>query len=283
MLARLRRWLVDSREGFRQRVVDAIRLAQHRRRLPFLGELGFDRISFSTRGAVVLGAGLDRCIRIVRRHTSVRGRSVLILGCGKGEEIRRWVRERPARILAVDYLDYREQWAAIDYPNVEIRQADLRELEAPQPFHLIASKAVLEHVPGLEAAFGHLVGLLRPGGYFWADFGPLYFVWGGAHAPLGYDHLLLAPAAFEAKLEEGRFEEARLFWRLGLFSRLKFPQYMALFDAHLSRRYLGVQVCEEALRFRQAHPTLFGELAKRHGERDLLLKSVFYLGRKPTS
>ena len=90
-----RQWLINRREGIRQRIVDAIRWAQYRSVLPFLRELGFDRISFSTRGAVVLGASLERCIRVIRRHTPIRGKSLLILGCGRGEEIHRWVREGP--------------------------------------------------------------------------------------------------------------------------------------------------------------------------------------------
>lgn len=272
--------LSDQREWVRQRLVDWIRLAQYRRELPFLRELRCDRVSFSTRGAVVLGSSLNRCIGIVRRHAPIRGRSLLILGCGRGEEIHRWVRERPARILAVDVLDYREHWAAIAYPNVEFRQADLRTLATRERFDLIASKAVLEHVAGLETALGPLARLLRPGGHFWADFGPLYYTWGGAHAPLGYDHLLLPESEFAAKLDQPGCEEARLFWTHGLFSRLTYPQYMALLDAHFERRYVAVQICEEALRFRRTSPETFAQLVSQHGERDLLLKSVFYLGRK---
>jgi SAM-dependent methyltransferase len=274
------RWLADRREGIRQRIVDAIRLAQYRPVFPFLREVECDRISFSTRGAVVLGASLDRCIRIIRHHTPLRGRSVLILGCGRGEEIHRWVKEHPARILAVDYLDYREHWASIAYPNVRILQADIRTFEPGEQFDLVTSKAVLEHIDGLESVFERLVKPLKVGGYFWADFGPLYCTWGGAHAPLAYDHLRLPERDYAAKLDAPQFAEARLFWDHGLFSRLTYPQYMALFGEHLERRYLAVQVSDDALHFREANRGVFDALAAEYGERDLLLKSIFYLGRK---
>ena len=144
----------------------------------------------------------------------------------------------------------------------------------------MTSKAVLEHVAGLESIFGRLVGPLKRGGHFWADFGPLYYTWGGAHAPLAYDHLLLPERDYAEKLRDPQFQEARLFWEHGLFSRLTYPAYMALLEKHLERRYLAVQVSDDALHFREAHRAVFEELRRSFGERDLLLKSVFYLGRK---
>ena len=255
-------------------------LARYRSDLTFLADLHYDDISFGTETAEVIGASLDHCIRIIKKHTTIKGKSILIVGCGNGREIHRWMKEKPSRIIAIEYLDYREDWKDISYPNVKIVQGDIRSYELDEEVDIVTSKAVLEHISGLPAAFSSLVAPLKRGGYFWADLGPLYFTWGGAHAPLGYDHLLMSEAEFGNLLNGTGYEEAQTFWKHGLFSKLAYDQYMSCFAKHLEARYEGLEFSREALSYRESDRYRFDELSMRYGELDLLLKSIFYLGRK---
>ncbi len=272
--------VIEQYRIIRHRILDKADFQRYSSDLSFLSELRYDEISFRIGTAIVLGASLEHCIRIIKQHTRIAGKNILIIGCGKGDEIHRWVREEPSKVLAIDYLDYHQYWESIRYPNVEVFQADIRDCEIGEEVDLVVSKAVLEHIDGLEASFPNLIKPLRAGGYFWADLGPLYYTWGGAHAPLDYDHLTLSEDEYASKLSVTDYEEGKLFWQHQLFSKLTYEQYMSCFDKYLDRRYVGLEISDEALKYRETNRADFNRLLLKYKESDLLLKSIFYLGYK---
>lgn len=94
----------------------------------------------------------------------VRGR-VLEVGCGVGTFTQRLA--KPSVIKSLLSIDISEQavarcQAVVRSPIVEVRQADVREIEGE--FDLVLCMNVLEHIEDDAAAFRHMLGLVRPGG-----------------------------------------------------------------------------------------------------------------------
>src|SRR3954453_193165 len=46
----------------------------------------------------------------LHRIHGIRGRSVLIAGCGTGREIPTWINYQPSRVVGVDYFNYQQAW-----------------------------------------------------------------------------------------------------------------------------------------------------------------------------
>jgi SAM-dependent methyltransferase len=263
--------------------IDCIR---HRKLLADLAPK-HDKATFRIEGAGVIGASLHHAIRIIRKSTDIKGKTILIIGCGRGAEINRWLKESPKKIVAIDYLDYSADWKKImsRSPNVTIMQADIRKFDPGEKFDIIASKAVLEHINGLQETFPYIIKHLKEGGFFWADFGPLYYSWAGAHALPGYDHLLLSRKAFWkkafAKKRDSEEEMDTLdFLKNDLFSRMKPNEYLAMFCKFLETCYLGIEISGDGLRFMRKEPEKYRTLRKKYSDRDLLVNGIFYLGKK---
>lgn len=68
------------------------------------------------------------------------------------------------KVVAVD-LDTRFI-ATLQLPNVEILQADIRQLEfAPHSFDLVHARYVLVHIPDFQVALSRMIDWLKPGGW----------------------------------------------------------------------------------------------------------------------
>jgi cyclopropane-fatty-acyl-phospholipid synthase len=93
---------------------------------------------------------------------------VLDLGCGWGS-LTFWLAERypNARILAVsNSRPQREHILARGLRNVEVRTADVNELELERRFDRILSVEMLEHVRNYEALLARIASWLEPDGRF---------------------------------------------------------------------------------------------------------------------
>lgn len=87
-------------------------------------------------------------------------------------------------VLAVDLET--KFLAALDYPNLEVRQLDVTRDELPAAaFDLIHERAVLLHLPPRREVLARLVRALRPGGWLLCeDTDFVTFVAGSPYAPL---------------------------------------------------------------------------------------------------
>jgi SAM-dependent methyltransferase len=93
------------------------------------------------------------------------GGRALDLGCGPG----RHAVLLAGRFAHVDAIDLSLPMIEIarvkrSRPNVAYRQADLLEVTGSGEYDLVLSVMTLHHVPDLQAALGHIKGLLAPGG-----------------------------------------------------------------------------------------------------------------------
>jgi ubiquinone/menaquinone biosynthesis C-methylase UbiE len=152
---------------------------------------------------------------------------------------------------------------------------DVRRLAfADASFDIVASTALLEHVDGVDAAVSEMARMVRPGGVVFANFGPLYFTFGGAHYLGGFEHLWMSDEEFASYLDNRDVpyerEEALFYLRHGLFSRWTYRQYLECFRRHFDVHHVILHVSPRALAFRREHPELWRALCERYAEADLL-------------
>ena len=120
----------------------------------------------------------------------VRGKTVLDFGCGWGGETV-WLGERAARAMGCDInpsaLTSANEFAKrVGAENVSFAQSGTNTLPyADQTFDAIFSTNVFEHVMQPAAMLKEIRRVLKPGGRFISQFGPLFY------SPLGY-HLCWA-------------------------------------------------------------------------------------------
>ncbi|HWQ28387.1 MAG TPA: class I SAM-dependent methyltransferase [Dehalococcoidia bacterium] len=234
---------------------------------PCLASMEFDEVFLSGRGNEP-----EAHLRRTRRLRPVEGADVLVLGVGNGDELALWRREGPRSLTAVDLFS-RVRWR--EHPGVAFARMDARRLAfADASFDIVASTALLEHVDGVDAAVSEMARVVRPGGVVFANFGPLYFTYGGAHYLGGFEHLWMRDEEFVAYLERRDIpyerEEALFYFRHGLFSRWTYRQYLECFRRHFVVDHAIVHMSPAALRFRRAHPELWRALTERYPEEDLL-------------
>ena len=119
---------------------------------------------------------------------------MLVQGTGTGWDVISWARLRPRRIIATDMFPFEESWQEIARYCLDRYRVPVEFRTAPLEDHgfldsdsvdLIVSDAVYEHCRDLPQVMRESRRLLRPGGYLYASYGPLYFCAGGTIFPVG--------------------------------------------------------------------------------------------------
>jgi len=137
------------------------------------------------------GNDFDAHRRRVDRILPLRGKQILIAGCGTGRDIPSWLPYQPQKVIGIDYFGYDRAWSMVrddaksSYPETRLAflQGDLSHL--PQiddaSIDVVGSDAVFEHVRELAPVVREFHRILKPGGLMYATFGPLWYTWGGDH------------------------------------------------------------------------------------------------------
>jgi SAM-dependent methyltransferase len=217
-------------------------------------------------------------------------RSVLCFGCGLGTEasmIARFL--RPQLVEGIDYFNYERAWSFMRSKiklrwdvDVTFRQIDLRSKEAMAKlgrFDLIISFAVLEHLHDMEQNFASLRGLLRDGGYFASQWGPMWYSYSGDHiaAELGFDagfeHVRLSPEQyieFYKSHPRNRDTVARgepTWLELGLHNYRRYDEYIGAIQTSFGPiRWLKWQLSPEAFRWRDGRQEDWNQMLERNGD-----------------
>lgn len=146
----------------------------------------------------------ERAISFLKNIEEIRtpGRNILELACGDG---------MAGTVLAayghkttlLDYQDWRDPRAALT-PFI---QADLAHPIpiANDSYDFVFSFNAFEHIPDPSLALSEAVRILRPGGYVWLDFNPLYCSPLGLHAfsfRMPYPQFLFSADTIRRKLDD---------------------------------------------------------------------------------
>jgi len=234
------------------------------------------------------------------RHVALADAKTLVQGTGTGWDALSWAEMKPRRVIATDLYAFDESWEQIAAEcrdrlgvTVEFPQAapeDHRFLGSSS-IYLCASAAVLEYCRDLQSVLAELMRLLRPGGSFYAAYGPLWYGPGGDHfsgrdgLESIYNHLGLDEGDYGAYVKahlrpRENFQSGGRYVELDLFSRLPTRGYLAAFEeAEFIRDGLVVELPPDALSYRKRFPELWRALLARLdgqcNEYDLIIKANF--------
>jgi SAM-dependent methyltransferase len=240
------------------------------------------------------------------RHVTLSDATILVQGTGTGWDALAWAEMKPRRLVATDLYAFDNSWEQIAAEcrerfgvTVEFRQAALEDhgfLEAGA-VDLCASAAVLEHCRDLNSVLAESMRLLRPGGSFYAAYGPLWYGPGGDHfsgrdgQESIYNHIGLDEDAYGAYVKahlqpREDFQSGGRYVELDLFSRLATRGYLAAFEeAGFVRDALVVELSPDALSYRERFPerwrALLARLDGQCDEDDLIIKANFVRLLKP--
>src|SRR3989344_541362 len=186
------------------------------------------------------------------RFIPIRGASVLVPGIGYGKNLLQLAAFRPKEIVAFDLYEYPEMWRFLAEKiqkefgvPVTFYKGDFDAVPRDHAgsFDFVISDAVLEHVPDMPKFAAGSRDFLKPGGIFYASFGPLWYGPSGDHAEWGpdkiFDHILLSKEAYLKQLNDAPPEvacddscETLFMIRENLFSYLRGAQYLEYIEGN---------------------------------------------------
>ncbi len=238
----------------------------------------------------------------VNAVSAIRGKHILIAGCGTGRDVLSWLRFGPASVTGVDYFNYDRAWSELKQvckgiapaTDIKFMQSDLRDMSgiASERYDFVCSDAVLEHVTDIDRVLAESRRILVEGGVFYSTFGPLWPSWGGDHISgwdgigNGYNHLLLDKKDYELYLaSKGPFQhsedDGRTWVFHGLFSYLGASDYVRIFEGSgFKRELMGVVIDPRAVEFLSRFPGRRDELLKRYSYLDLVVSTMTMIYRK---
>jgi ubiquinone/menaquinone biosynthesis C-methylase UbiE len=108
--------------------------------------------------------------------------SVLEIGPGAGFVLKKFKENGINKAVALDIVD--SLYPEVKKAGVEIvlSSADNMDCIPDKSYDLIVSWSALEHIPNPRTVFEECLRILKPGGYLYLQFGPLYY------SPWGYHH-----------------------------------------------------------------------------------------------
>lgn len=237
------------------------------------------------------GTGLSPELELRRLHGRglIQGKDVLLVGIQMGTEIAAsWLRYQPKSLLGLDLQSWPEEWNAARHlvTASNIRCALLAADGMALPLRdasvdLVSSQGVLEHITDVECFLRETRRVLRPGGFTYAHFGPLWHCYGGPHiGELGYDHLLLTREEF---IEKARaLNTGYSHWlEKGLYNTCTLEDYLTLFRTWFQITRLALVGSSEGSAFKRTNPARWNLLLQRTEERHLLTRLVSVTARKP--
>ena len=238
----------------------------------------------------------------LNRHVPLRGARLVVQGTGSGWDTLDWVRYRPGSIIAMDVYSYGMSWRKIrqrtkddglvspDFLLSTLEQIPLKSESAD----VVVSDAVYEHCVDLESVMRETYRILKPGGYVYCTYGPLWFCFGGDHfsgrggLQYGYAHIG-EPEQYRQYFRKHRSEDADAqsggrYVELDLFSKLATRDYFAIY-AKVGFRIVDliIEVSNSALQFRRRWPQRIKDMLAKYptlSRDDLLVKGHFAILQK---
>lgn len=210
---------------------------------------------------------------------------VLVPGAGYGKNMLQLAAFKPKTIFAFDLYDYDEEWRyaskiAKENFGTEIKffkgDFDVMPKNLFGSFDFIISDAVLEHVKNLSIFAEFSYKFLKPGGIFYASYGPIWYGPGGDHIPREgkeiYNHLLLNKDEYDIRFksqfkdkqpEEIDSCEGRLLVEENLFSYLKADDYLKILEKeNFSKLLIFSKIFTDAISLLKSDSHIWDKLDK---------------------
>lgn len=115
---------------------------------------------------------------------SLRGCTVLDIGCGMGQHARQYAAQGAARVLGIDLSEKMLAYARThsSAANITYRRLAFEELGALEPpFDVVTSSLAFDYAEDLDALFADVARLLRGGGHFVFSLShPMVTAWDGS-------------------------------------------------------------------------------------------------------
>lgn len=121
-------------------------------------------------------------INDLHKKLTRRPESVLEIGPGAGYVLKGFKDQGVKRVVAVDVVDM--LYDDVKNTGVEFIKTDAENMHQVEDksIDLVISWSAFEHIANPERVYAECLRILKPGGYFLLQFGPLYF------SPWGYHH-----------------------------------------------------------------------------------------------
>jgi SAM-dependent methyltransferase len=121
------------------------------------------------------------------RLTPLKGKSVLVVGCNRGEDCKYFVDLGACSVVGLDVLD--EIGSNFTHSAVSYIQASAEDMPLNgRSFNLVFAYATLEHVPDIRRAFGQMAKAAAPGGFIYSAAAPLWCTRAGPHWGDAFNH-----------------------------------------------------------------------------------------------
>ncbi len=240
--------------------------------------------------------------RRVNKTFPLKGKNILIAGCGAGRDVPSWLKFNLGSLTGVDFFRYDEAWQVLsryaknNFPltDLNFEQADLGQLSNfnDATFDLIGSDAVFEHLKNPVQVMTEFRRILKPGGVLYATFGPLWYCWGGDHISGtddladGYDHLLLNSDDYLRKLSDMQFQndgcDLKSLVEHGLFSYLRPTEYLEILTQTGYEREFVCSIIEpRAVSYLKRYKENAKLLIEKFGELPLVITGMSLIYRRP--
>ncbi len=266
------------------------------KRYKLKNKLGIDRIFADQRGN-----DYETHRNRINKYKNIKGSTVLIIGIGTGRDLESWLKYNPKKIIAIDYFNYQKAWnMRIEYfknqydTKIEFIQTDILNMGMIKnnSIDIIGSDAVFEHINKFDEAMVELYRVLNKNGILYANFGPLWYSWGGDHISgrnnlaNGYNHIKLSKDDYNKYLDGfGEYDHAeddgRTWIRNNLFSYLKPMEYIKkIKDVGFDKIYYSVILEQRAISFEKEYKDEFKKLKEKFGLENLIITGMTIINVK---
>lgn len=255
----------------------------------------FDKIYLNQRGN---SYSFQR--RRINKYVPIKGKTILILGVGTGNDLMSYVKYKPKKIICIDFFNYSKAWTQwvnlINKFNIEIEfhQGEIENMDfiKSDSIDIVSSDAVFEHLKNFNSCLKEIHRVIKKGGILYSTFGPLYYTFGGDHISgndslkNGYNHLLLSEESYKLYLNSfGEFNhdenDGRTWIYNDQFSRLKPIEYLDfLKDFNFKKEYVSGIIEKKALEFSKKFNKNFLKLLDINSFEDLIITGMTIIYRK---
>ena len=171
---------------------------------------------------------------------SVRGASVLDIGCGHGRLCVDLALSGAAKVVGIDLnpllIKFAEENLRKNFPNltskIEFVNVNLRDYPEFK-FDYVFSKDAFEHILNLKSMINEMSKRLKVGGKIYTGFGPLYRTPYGDHKRtrtlIPYGHLLIPESIIISRLNRRRENKITCIQELGL-NKMSLSDYLKVFS-----------------------------------------------------